>query len=260
VVNGGTLALGGKTDIAAGGTWTVNNATIQNTINSTQTILGRLTLNGGTLSSTVATPDSTYGDFYLRNTGGVEVYITGDTTSVIGANFNMAGGHNFVVGNGAAAIDLDVTGRLSNKDGYTWGMMNKYGDGTMRVRAGGNNTAGTHIRGGEVIFGSGGLGQGVSGQAYKAGFYGNSTLTWDVGNTEDITVGSSAGAFVEDGVTATLNTGANNVTLSGVFEVGSSQTGAITKKGGGTLTIGGANSYKGNTTILEGTLATSGTS
>jgi autotransporter-associated beta strand protein len=79
-----------------------------------------------------------------------------------------------------------------------------------------------------------------------------------VGNTEDITVGSSAGAYLEDGAVATLNTGANNVTLSRVFEVGGSQTGAITKKGSGTLTIGGANSYKGDTTILEGTLATSG--
>ncbi|NDA94458.1 MAG: hypothetical protein EBX90_14495, partial [Betaproteobacteria bacterium] len=140
-------------------------------------------------------------------------------------------------------------------------MINKTGEGTMRIRAGGNQTAGTYIRGGEVIFGAGGLGYGVSSQAHKVAFYNAPTLTWDAGNTEDITSSSDAGLgmYLEDGATPTLNVGTNNVTFANaiVNNGGGRQTGGIIKRGTGTLTFGGANTYRGDTVILEGTLATS---
>jgi autotransporter-associated beta strand protein len=261
-VLGGKLSIGGSANRIYGGSLNVNNATVEVvTSGDEQTIRGNIFLNGGTLSAANGvTADANYGHFNLENTG-TKISVTGDTTSTIAATLHMGGWHDIDVANGASVIDLDVTGMLNHQPGVLWGMVRKYGEGTMRVRAGGNNTAGTEIRGGEVIFGAGGLGQGVSGQAYKVAFYSSSgatTLSWDAGNTEDVSLGTSAGAYLEDGAVATLNTGANNVTLSSAFNLGASQTGAITKKGSGTLTIGGANSYKGNTTILEGTLATSG--
>ncbi|NBY65670.1 MAG: hypothetical protein EBQ51_01090, partial [Verrucomicrobia bacterium] len=130
---------------------------------------------------------------------------------------------------------------------------------TMRIRAGGNNTAGTYIRGGEVIFGNGGLGNGITSKAYKVAFYNAPTLTWDAGNTEDITQSASAGMgmYLEEWATPTLNVGTNNVTLANAIVNGSQRQGGIIKRGSGTLTIGGANSYRGDTVINEGTLATS---
>ena len=198
-VSGGKLAIGGSENRIKGGSLFVNGATVELiTSGHYQTITGNINLNGGTLSAGPGvTAHANYGHFAFDNNGS-QLFVTGDTTSTIAATLNMAGWHNFTVANGASLIDLDVTGMLNHQPGVLWGMVNKYGDGTMRIRAGGNNTAGTYLRGGEVIFGAGGLGNGISGQAYKAGFYGNSTLTWDVGNTEDITVGYNAGAALDD--------------------------------------------------------------
>ncbi|NCV61241.1 MAG: hypothetical protein EBW52_07565, partial [Betaproteobacteria bacterium] len=267
IVLGGKLALGGTDNRIYGGRLFVTNATVEViTSNHEQTIRGNLFLNGGTLAAAAGvTPDGNYGHFNMDDNG-VSVNVSGDATSVIAANLNMRGWHDFNVANGAAAIDLDVTGRLSNHDGIEWGMFNKYGDGTMRIRAGGNNTAGTYIRGGEVIFGAGGLGQGISGQAYKVDFYNAPTLTWDAGNTEDITAAANSGMgmYLEDGATPTLNVGTNNVTFANTINAGVSGTGetrtksgGIIKRGSGTLTFGGNMDYRGDTVILEGTLATS---
>ncbi|NCV32724.1 MAG: LamG domain-containing protein, partial [Betaproteobacteria bacterium] len=233
IVLGGKLALGGTDNRIYGGRLFVTNATVEViTSNHEQTIRGNLFLNGGTLAAAAGvTPDGNYGHFNMDDNG-VSVNVSGDATSVIAANLNMRGWHDFNVANGAAAIDLDVTGRLSNHDGIEWGMFNKYGDGTMRIRAGGNNTAGTYIRGGEVIFGAGGLGQGISGQAYKVDFYNAPTLTWDAGNTEDITAAANSGMgmYLEDGATPTLNVGTNNVTFANTINAGVSGTGETRTK------------------------------
>ncbi|PLY58408.1 hypothetical protein HBH1_03199 [Herbaspirillum sp. BH-1] len=54
--------------------------------------------------------------------------------------------------------------------------------------------------------------------------------------------------------TGNIDTQAYNMTLSGAISDGTS-TGSLTKRGSGTLTLTGAPSYSGNTTIAEGTLA-----
>jgi autotransporter-associated beta strand protein len=171
----------------------------------------------------------------------------------------LGGWHDIDVANGAAVVDLDVTGMLNHQPGVLWGMSRKYGAGTMRIRSGGNNTAGTYIYDGEVIFGAGGLGQGISGQAHKVAFYNAPTLTWDAGNTEDITASLSAGMgmYLEEWATPTLNVGTNNVTLANAIVAGGQLQGGIIKRGTGTLTLGGANYYRGDTVVMEGTLATS---
>src|SRR5262249_5678487 len=52
---------------------------------------------------------------------------------------------------------------------------------------------------------------------------------------------------------ATINDGGNSVTFAN--PVGNSGTGALTKSGGGILTLNGTNRYSGNTTVMQGTLA-----
>ncbi|NBQ92341.1 MAG: hypothetical protein EBT96_13415, partial [Betaproteobacteria bacterium] len=214
IVLGGKLSLGGASNRAYGSNLYVTNATVEViTSSAEQTIKGNIYLNGGTLSAAAGvTANGNYGHFNLENTG-TKIFVTGDTTSTIAANLNLGGWHDIDVANGAAAIDLDVTGMLNHQPGVLWGMFNKYGAGTMRIRAGGNNTAGTYIREGEVIFGAGGTGNGVSSQAYKVAFFNAPTLTWDAGNTEDITVALNAGMgmYLEEWATPTLNVGTNNV-------------------------------------------------
>ncbi|NCV16017.1 MAG: hypothetical protein EBV49_16305, partial [Betaproteobacteria bacterium] len=255
--------MGGTDNRIYGGRLFVTNATVEViTSNHEQTIRGNLFLNGGTLAAAAGvTPDGNYGHFNMDDNG-VSVNVSGDATSVIAANLNMRGWHDFNVANGAAAIDLDVTGRLSNHDGIEWGMFNKYGDGTMRIRAGGNNTAGTYIRGGEVIFGNGGLGNGITSKAYKVAFYNAPTLTWDAGNTEDITQSASAGMgmYLEEWATPTLNVGTNNVTLANAIVNGSQRQGGIIKRGSGTLTYSNTvQQLTGDVIVLGGKLALGGT-
>ena len=260
IVLGGKLAIGGAAHRIEGGSLFVTNATVEAASSGHyQFIVGNLNLNGGTLAAAAGvTAHGNYGHFALYDNS-AKVIVTGDNTSTIAASLHLRGMHDFDVANGAAAIDLDVTGRLSHHEGVAQGFIRKLGEGTMRVRAGGNNTAGTYILAGEVIFGNGGLGQGISGQAYKVALYNAPTLTWDAGNTEDITAAANAGMgmYLEDAAMPTLNLGTNNVTFANAIVLGSTRSGGIIKRGTGTLTFGGSMNYRGNTMIEEGTLATS---
>ncbi|NBP24110.1 MAG: LamG domain-containing protein, partial [Proteobacteria bacterium] len=116
IVLGGKLAVGGYDNRIYGSNLYVTNATVE-VITSAheQTIKGNIYLNGGTLSAAAGvTADGNYGHFNLENTG-TQIFVTGDNTSTISANLNMGGWHTINVANGAAAIDLDVTGQLNHQ-------------------------------------------------------------------------------------------------------------------------------------------------
>jgi fibronectin-binding autotransporter adhesin len=57
---------------------------------------------------------------------------------------------------------------------------------------------------------------------------------------------------LSDGVTATFDVGANSVTFASAF--GDSSSASVEKTGAGTLTVAGAISYTGTTTVDNGTL------
>ena len=69
------------------------------------------------------------------------------------------------------------------------------------------------------------------------------------GNTQDV----SSGMVIGDGVTATFDTQANNVTFASA--IGGGKNGNIVKTGSGTLTLAAVNSYTGTTSINQGTLS-----
>lgn len=271
-VNGGTLVLNGSisassplvvnsgaavslvgsnaTGNSSGGTagpWTVIGGQVSNdgAPDTTQVINGSLTLNGGTLSAT-ATPNVNLGNFLMYN-GGQQVIATGDVQSVISGEFHMAGAHAFNVADGAAAVDLLVSGRIGNQEGTAWGQLNKTGSGLLQLSNAGNgfqsltNTAGTVSVGADGHLGTGG------GIVY---FRGGKLQVTGSFSTPRIFDGNTSGGTIE--VTA-----GNNLTLSsagGIRDYGAGTFG-FTKTGAGTLTLPAANNQQDTTFYLnEGTV------
>jgi autotransporter-associated beta strand protein len=106
---------------------------------------------------------------------------------------------------------------------------------------------------------SGGLANGGAGaQADAISFTGgaNNSLTLSSGGTVGTLnggIGISGFLAIDPGTTA-----GNNVTLSNVIHDGSNGAGNVTKVGAGTLTLSGASTYTGGTTVQGGTLQLSG--
>ncbi len=100
----------------------------------------------------------------------------------------------------------------------------------------------------------------VSAMGYAAspGYNAPATLNFGGGTlvaTADFTPTASSGYAllytIDEGATALIDTNGHNVTLPGVV----SGLGGLEKFGSGTLTLSGANTYAGGTTVDEGTLA-----
>ena len=235
VLNSGNTFTGGLTVqqgmVDARGTWSSNTAlgigaitigsgaTVTKTDSDFQEIRGDVTLSGGTLAAT-GTPNNSYGNFFLD----YRVIHTGDVQSVISAEVHMRGTHEFNVADGAADIDLLVTGHLGNEEGYNWGYVNKTGAGTMALSNSTNSIAALTITAGKVIL------QGIAGSYPNGGIIDNSAL--------EINIASGSGTF--------------SPVISG--------SGTLTKTGNGTLILGGTNTFSGVTTVNAGTLAVRGTS
>lgn len=268
-VNGGLLSLQNaavstlsSVTIGNGGTLSADVASGVNQRN----LVGNLTLTGGTLAANSNVSDLNLGQFFLSGAG-QQVIVSGDNPSTISAEMHMNGTHVFNVADGAAPVDLLVTGKLSHQHLVAWGGIQKTGNGTMHLASSmdGANSAGTpgifglggiEIAGGTLIF-SGSTGYSAFTPGNKVGYYlvdfsGTSTLKWDAGNTMDISVNNNL--RIRDGVNATLDTNGNDVVLSAAVVNGTTGTGALTKAGNGKLTLVANNTYSGGTTVNGGTL------
>lgn len=201
----------------------------------------------------------------IRTSGGWEVRGTvtliGDAT--IGGNGNVSGG---------------IAGRITGPYSLTLG---SYGTvaGTISISNPSNDWSGTttlitRLTGGTTPLGN----TFISGtnECIPNGFgKGNvvmrdgtdRSITWNLnGYSETINGLSTSGngpnsIIVNNGITpSTLTVGDNDQsgTFGGVINDGSSSTMALTKIGGGILTLTGANTYTGDTTVNGGTLAVSG--
>ncbi len=201
-------------------------------------------------------------------------------------DFNYGWGGRFAVFQGAAGtvtVDDTVafTGMQFMTDGYTiaagTGALRVDADANIRVDPGATATIGA------AIGGAGGLVKLDTGTLILSGANSYAGATTINGGTLRVTnasalpgttaVNVAAGATLDvaaSQVIATLS-GAGNVTLSGglltaggtnasaTFDGVLSGTGGLTKLGTGTMTLSGANSYSGATTINAGTLALTGT-
>jgi autotransporter-associated beta strand protein len=217
---------------------------------SALTISGNITMNNGATLAATGTPAPIFGNVFFSNNN-QQVIVTGDTQSTISAEFHLAESHTFQVADGLADTDLLVSGILSNHDGSHWGAVVKTGDGTLRLSSGANLHGGNFLAGGTLVFTSGSLGL-PQGPWSLARFTGAATLRWDVGNTQDISTDGELA--INDGVTATLDTNGNDVTLGTPITVESARSAGLIKNGAGTLTLAAAQTYIGNTTVSSGTL------
>jgi len=224
VTGGGTVRLTNVNNSYSGGTMVVGNSEL---VVATDAVLG---LPAGAV---------TLGDATSTGTLGVA---TGQTVATTRAITLGAGGGVFDTQGTAAAT-------ASGNIGGT-GALTKIGSGTLTV-SGGNNysggtvvNAGTLVAGAANVFGSGGMQVGTG-----------ATLDLN-GSNQTFASLSGAGSLLLGAATA--DTGSDNTSTT--FTGSISGSGGLVKSGTGTLTLTGANSYSGGTTVNAGTLTGDATS
>jgi filamentous hemagglutinin family protein len=228
-------AAGDFSNLAMGSSLT--GLTIGNRVNTADITLGRVTsidgpvnLYGGNvnLNANLSTPNATTGDVSITA-------VTGVTGS----------------GNIALANERTVTVSQSGNTTYRGvisgaGSLIKAGSGTLTLTGANSYSGATTVSGGTLASGAAGSLPDASAVTLNSG----TTLNL---NSFTETVGSLSGAGNITLGSAALRSGGNgtNTTYNGVI----SGTGSLIKAGSGTLTLTGANSYSGATTVSSGTVA-----
>ncbi len=281
-VSGGILDIGANTDTV--GVVTLSSGSITGT---TGTLTGSSYSITNT-SGTTAISAKLGGSAALAKTGagaltlsGANTYTGGTTVSA--GTLTLADGTNALADTGAVTVsggilsigeESETVGALTISSGSVYGfagtltassygvnnssgtvritailggggVLTKSGAGTLDLLSANTFWGGTTITGGVLSFANGSLGS--SGNITVNG----GTLQWATGNTQDV----SARLALANGGSATLDTVANNVTLANAF--GGSKMSSLKKIGAGTLTLSGANTYAGVTTIDAGKLVVS---
>lgn len=281
-VNAGTLSI---TDSASLGS--TAGATTINGGNGTNSVI--LNLSGAATDLTIAEPLNLYGNttgrarlsnssslnhtltgpidvssdtnlvqFYSEGTGSITV--SGDITGTManGAAFFMRGASTSSLNRVIGSVNL--IGNLSKTDAGTWllgapGKTYNWIDtvvavGTLKMGAANVLPSATQVILGNITGGStstldlNGFNQTVG----RLNYNGQGTTT----GTRTITSSTSAVLTVDnsaDSVTTGVNSGTNNIVLTGAL--------GITKQGAGTLALNGANTYSGDTVVNAGILSLS---
>lgn len=152
-----------------------------------------------------------------------------------------------VVGNTPNIQVLNQVATISAVLAGTQGVK-KTGAGTLTLTGANTLSGGINLAEGVLNFANGSLASNV------VTFTADATLGWQGGHTQDV----SALIKIEDGVTATLNTGASDVTFATALQTGLTGTGSILKNGAGALIITAANSYSGLTRVRQGRMILTG--
>jgi len=192
------------------------------------------------------------------------VYIQADQTFYIGTGNTLTmQGSGATCGirlkdssNNSHTLTIDGAGTANlgrwNYNGQTGGTIIKKGAGTMN-NAGGWSTNATieqvQLNGGTYNLN---FNWSASKLTHTAGFdfTGTATLGLNGAGTD-----FSSKIKLEDGATATIDTGAINAVYTSAFQVGSSGNGAFAKAGTGALFLNAPETYTGETTVKAGTLA-----
>ncbi|NBX65852.1 MAG: hypothetical protein EBQ96_02535 [Proteobacteria bacterium] len=248
-ITGGSVAIGDDNDLGAiGGALTLNAGTLQfdtgfTTARAT-TLAGAGTINTNGNAVTMSNVISGAGSLTKSGLGnltlsGTNTYSGGTTVSagtLTGTTTSLQGN---ITNNANVAIDQSTTGTYAGTMSGT-GALTKSGTGTVTLSGTNTYSGGTTVSGGTVIIGA----ESGLGNASGAVTLNGATLEYSAGfaTTRATTLGAGNG---------TINTNANNVTMSGAV----SGAGALTKSGAGTLTLSGTNTYSGGTTVSGGTVA-----
>lgn len=256
VYSNGTLGISGngasyiKDLTIVGGTVNLGGSAYLGVYGRSGSQSGTITMTGGTLG----------GGNPINGTIANVVTLSSASTATISVDNNAGiyGTATYAVADGAAAVDLSVTGKLNNGSfGGTTSNISKSGAGVMQVSGASVYTGNTTVSGGT-------LKAGVASVANVSGAFGKNsavTLANTAGVTLDITgfntqIGSLAGGGATGGIVtlgaATLTTGGKNTDTS--FAGVISGTGGLTKIGTGTQTFTRANTYTGATTVSAGIL------
>jgi len=239
----GTMTLSGS-NTYSGGT-TVSAGKLAGTTSSLQ---GNIANNAGVIfdqagNGTYAGVMSGTGSLTKSGTGtvtltGTNTYSGGTTVgagTLQGTTASLQGG---IANNAAVVFDQGSEGTYAGVMSGT-GSLTKNGTGTVALTGSNTHSGGTVVNGGTLAVGADNhLGSGAGGLAFNGG-----TLRFDGGFTTSRAVALNAGG-------GTLDTNGRDVTLTGVL----SGAGGLTKSGVGNLTLSGANTYSGGTTVNAGTL------
>lgn len=204
--------------------------------------VGNLTIYGGSASSSFGYVDSSVtmtGGVLSGNVYGGHYLFTikaSDTTAVISAGNSMATTNTYNVENGAAAVDLQVTGAISGNYSIV-----KSGNGLMSIEAGSGYTGTTTVNGGILQ-----IGNGTAGSISASGTISVASGATVAFNQADGT--SYAGVISTSGTVKGMASGTN--TLSGQIK----GTGSVVQAGPGTTILSGTNIYSGGTVVSSGTL------
>ena len=246
--------------------------------------VGTATVSGGTWANSASLRIGEAGTGTLNVTGGSVTNTTGTIgnlansvgTATVSGSGTWASSGNLTVG-GAGTGTLTMNGGLVT----VGGTLSQGGNGTINLNSGGTLQIGTGTTGGVlgvaaltnngtlifnrsnastysgIMSGTGAVTKQGAGTLTLGGANSYSGLTTISGGTLQVgnsgTTGSIAGNVVNNSTLIFNRSDAS--TYSGLI----SGTGAVTKQGAGTLTLGGNNSYTGGTTISGGVLALSGT-
>ena len=209
-----------------------------NLANSAAIGSGLLTINGGTLD----------------NTSGGPMTLSGNNPQSWNGSFVFNGSSSLNMGNGAvtmnasptvyvAANTLTVGGVISGA-----GALTKNGGGTLVLSGNNSYAGGTSIANGVLnISADASLGSPTG----TVTFTGNGTLQAGANN---ISLVSARPVVLNSGVTGTIDTQGNNMTITGVI----SGAGGLTEIGGGNLTLTANDTFSGATTVSGGTLTITG--
>ncbi|MDC1406212.1 autotransporter-associated beta strand repeat-containing protein [Akkermansiaceae bacterium] len=254
---------------------TLDDATTGNNVQS----MGTITFNnGGTMSSSDVSPQSTYGNYFIKN----GVIVTGNAAATINATeLSLNGTQTFNVADatGNASSDLTISSEINEFGG---GSLIKTGAGMLTLTGANTYTGGTGIREGTVNFtdqealgtGTVVMGYVTTEQTLEFGATGmnldnsffiqntngaNRTIRLDVAGTATGVISGNTDLRLTSAGIFRYDVGADDtLTNSGNIYNGAGGGAGITKIGSGTLVLSGANSYTGATTVSGGILRLQG--
>jgi fibronectin-binding autotransporter adhesin len=200
----------------------------------------------------------------IQSTASTDTRITGNVTSTGGLtieNGTVRIGNGGTTGSytGDAVVSSGATLAFDRSNAYTHNGTISGAGGISKVNEGDVTLTGNNgYTGGTSLF-SGAL---VADHANALGNGGTITFSSLGGNTGTIrytaaSAGTDWGSRIKNSTgTIRLDTAGNNVSLAGVID--STNTNGLVKSGSGVLTLGGANTYTGTTTVSTGGLLVNG--